>query len=336
MGVTKLKGKYQSMGRVIIHKARLPDSKFADYLGTSDMRPNRAVRLTWMRRRREQRDALVPYLFRKYPENHAILAIAERIASCRLGRPCGSCACPACYEAMANRLTDSAMTFLSAQLATGGIACAITVIPEFGASVQNLREIDFINFKRSLNRRLDQAGVGLTIGVLEYSRSELQTGQYPGSWVLHFHGVTITNNLSKLRAGLKKAFPRTSAVRRPTRVQEWDGCEDWIRYWCKAGTIRHIQKSQTRYSETARLKQFGKSRKKDRLQSHHRLELLTHRHNTGFDPFIFNRKCQLRLSPQGPILVTQMRHNIPDGNPEKARISEDSAKPLGYHQSWGG
>jgi hypothetical protein len=151
------------------------------------------------------------------------------------------------------------------------------------------------------------------IGACEYARDERQAGRYPGCWVLHLHGLlVVTETAKRLRRALRKQFPNCDVVKLPVRLTEWDGCEDWLVYWFKAGvsrSLRSLRSGERKYSEGERFRKFGKARKKDRLRSAHRLELLIHRHLTGFDQFLFTRQCQFRPTANGPCLVTQKRRN---------------------------
>src|SRR5579872_4065958 len=158
----------------------LPGSKFADGIQRSDLNPASPTRAAWMERRRAQRDRLAMTIFRRRKQNPSAVAIADSFEGCHHRNPCGSCACPVCYEAMANRFTDRVMEFLSRQCYPDASIFAITIVPDFGVLAgKELRSIDIQSFKRKLNLRLTRAGVGLMVGALEYSRDEHQTGRYP-------------------------------------------------------------------------------------------------------------------------------------------------------------
>ena len=148
--------------------------------------------------------------------------------------------------------------------------------------------------------KLNGANIDIAIGGVDFSFNEDEDGLYEPHWCPHIHLVGWTTNESKLKAALKKQFPKDDITKtRPTHVKEFDGTRYGISYLYKI-----TFESRVRYRRTKKGCRDTKYRK---LTSDQRVELALFLHTVGLGarlisvglrPFV--GAGRLRLKRAGP------------------------------------
>lgn len=192
------------------------------------------------RQARLQRRKLVKALRRHGEGNNAALRLAERIAACRPGRRCLSGACPECSRAMqrlfvatSDRLitgSDTSLTAVSVVFRGAGIAegkLAQTGDP-FSVVSQKLRAV------------LRKAGVRQAVGGFDISANEHAEQRFAPHYRPHAWIIVPASQMARGDKVFREYFPASRTVRRPVRVQEFDGDLRGLAYAVKTDFVRRI------------------------------------------------------------------------------------------------
>jgi hypothetical protein len=70
------------------------------------------------------------------------------------------------------------------------------VLPNSGVAQGALKSFDVKNMQRRLKSRLDQAGVDVAIGSIDFSFNEDEQGKYQGFWCPHVYLVAKRTNMN--------------------------------------------------------------------------------------------------------------------------------------------
>lgn len=150
-------------------------------------------------------------------------------------------------------------------------------------------------FVRRTKDKIARAGIPTVIGAVDWSFNEVR-GKNRKRWSRHLHAVIPDGDPETIRKRLKKQFPGSRDVRKPVRIEPWDGDPKALRYLVKQPTKRRISFMGKRFD-----KESGKHRKcrdtdKQPLRSRDRLELLLHLDDIGIAGSPVPQRCAVHQS----------------------------------------
>ena len=155
----------------------------------------------------------------KFSKNYWLLA--DKLASCRRRKRCGSLACPNCARAF-QRAKTAAQTAIIRKLAkkrTAKILVMATVVPlHLSYTPAQLNQLDILKKKRWLKDQLTKAALKRVIIGSADIGWEYRRGQH--YYQLHWHLGMWTNNPEKLTAKLLKIFPADNKHDRPVVISK--------------------------------------------------------------------------------------------------------------------
>jgi hypothetical protein len=187
-----------------------------------------------------KRDERVDWLIKKHGDDDVTMDLADRLDNCEREKPCNSAACPCCAYAAQAFTTEVVLKFFASHPDRAKIVC-VSVVPADGAiPAGQLNPDQHARNVRRWKEALARAGVTWFLGATDWSFNEHIDGRYKASWLEHFYGFTVTDDLKTLRKSLKKQFPRTDAIPRPVQVKSWDGNQKAIDYMLKPTYRRRI------------------------------------------------------------------------------------------------
>jgi hypothetical protein len=162
--------------------------------------------------------------------------------------------------------------------------------------------IDWLRQKDALGR----AGVTWFIGGSDWSFNEHDEDRYPRHISHPFYGFTAsTDDVQSLKRDLQELFPKTDAIPRPVKVQEWDGKKKPIRYMAKSKFFRRIGSDEgQRFNKTNGNNRSCRATDKQPLRSSQKRELLLHLDQIGLQGRLILRWLQiLNLGTAGSAVV---------------------------------
>ncbi len=184
-------------------------------------------------------------LLRRRAADHPDAAtVLDRIAACTSRQLCGSAACPLCSTVFAEAMTPPivALTYRH----DAGWSCVTIIHTRTTIPVGRLaRHRLFDDLEDALLDVLDYLRMP-AIGTLEISCNEHHAGQHGARYVEHAHLLIRGIITPAIRRHLLATFPRGRGVKRPIKVQAYDGDPAAIHYMLKPQTTRRIQISATR------------------------------------------------------------------------------------------
>jgi hypothetical protein len=254
---------------------------------------------------KKERKALIDWLRKKYQDNRACQALADKLEGCKGNARCRSPACPECSAAAQDLVTQVTLKFLKEKAKTATIVC-LSIVPADGIS--NPGQLSQAQHERNVRRwkdRLNRAGVTWFIGGSDWSFNEHQDNRYPRHISHHFYGFTETTDPEALKKRLQAQFPNTDAIPRPVKVQEWDGNKEAIDYMMKLGFNRRIGSDEgQRFNKDKGDDRSCRATDKQPLKSSQRRELLLHLDQIGLQGRLMLRWLQiLHLGTAGSAVV---------------------------------
>jgi hypothetical protein len=255
---------------------------------------------------RKERSELIDWLRNKYKDNQACQSLANKLDACKRNARCKSAACPECSAAARDLVTEVARKFLKEKAKTATIVC-VSIVPADGTS--NRGQLSLAHQHQRNVRRwkdaLGRAGVTWFVGGSDWSFNEHKDERYPRHISHHFYGFTATDDLQSLKRDLQEQFPKTDAVPRPVKVQEWDGKKRPIRYMMKAKFFRRIGSDEgERFNKANGNNRSCRATDKQPLKSSQRRELLLHLDQIGLQGRLVLRWLQiLHLGTAGSAVV---------------------------------
>jgi len=281
-------------------KVTFNPAKFSDMLGEKFYASGRS--------RKRKRQKLVGWLRKKGKHSKSCLQLAEKLDDCRADNRCGSPACPECASAAQRLIAKVARKFLKAQVGKDMTVVCVTVVPADGMiNPDKLSAADHDRAIRRWKEKLGKAGVEWFIGATDISMNEHKHGQHKPKWSEHLYGITVTKRPGKLKRALKEQFPKTKAVRRPVKVEEWDGDKQALRYILKPKFSRRIETDDgQRYDKKTGTARSCRDTDTQPLKSKQKLQLLLYLDGIGMQGRLFLRWCQL-LNKKGKRPTIVMR-----------------------------
>jgi hypothetical protein len=254
--------------------------------------------------RKERRD-LIGWLRKRYPAKQACQNLADKLDNCKPKARCKSAACPECSTAAQDLVTEVTHKFLKKKAKAGTIV-AVSIVPADGTSAPG--QLSPNQHARNLRRwkdALGRAGISWFLGGSDWSFNEHENDRYQPHWSHHFYGFTITNDLQILKRDLQAQFPKTDAVPRPVKVQEWDGDTKPIAYMVKSKFNRRIATDDgQRFDKDNNKNRSCRATDKQPLKSSQRRDLVLHLDQIGLQGRLMLRWVQiLHLGTAGPAVV---------------------------------
>jgi hypothetical protein len=254
---------------------------------------------------RKERAELINRLRQKYKDNRACQRLAKKLEACKRGARCKSPACPECSAAARDLVTEVARKFLKEKAKTATIAC-VSIVPADGIVAPG--QLSLAQHQRNVRRwkdALGRAGVAWFLGGSDWSFNEHDEDRYPRHISHHFYGFTATTDPEDLKKRLQAQFPKTDAIPRPVKVQEWDGKKKPIRYMAKSKFFRRIGSDEgQRFNKTNGKDRSCRATDKQPLRSSQKRELLLHLDQIGLQGRLMLRWVQiLHLGTAGSAVV---------------------------------
>ena len=185
---------------------------------------------------------------------------------------------------------------------------------------------DHERFVRRTKDKFGRAHDDIFIGAVDWSYNEHKEGRHKPYWCVHFHGVTVTNDTEALKQSLGKQFPRSKTIRRPIKVEDWDGELAGIRYLMKPlpKRDRRISTDHGRRFDK-KTGEYRKCRDTDHqpLKSKDKLELLLHLDTIGIAGRLLLKNVQfINLKDTGPTFVDRQLKARSRKNEGKGQLSQ--------------
>jgi hypothetical protein len=136
------------------------------------------------------------------------------------------------------------------------------------------------NCLRRLKYALQQAGIKVAIGGMDFSFNEDAKGKYKSFWSQHYYIITYALDLNKLKKALKKYFWDTEAVPRPVKISPFENKPRRRSYPLKTIFKRRIGYKAIRTDKSGRKRKCRNTRR-DRLRSKERFELFIYLNKIG-------------------------------------------------------
>jgi hypothetical protein len=245
------------------------------------------------------------WLQKQGKQNKQAMELANKLEGCTGRRLCESLACPRCAEKLQHEFAAALGRFLEKRQRRGGsVVCMTIALPSLTIPAGELAKLDLPKAKRQYQRRLNRSKVGVVIGAWDYSFNEHKTNRYAPAWLMHLHGMAITDDPEGLKRRLQKQFPRSDAVPRPVKVQVWDGRKNALYYLLKSRFDRRVgmHKGERFNVKTGKPRQCRVT-SQQRLRAAERLELLLRLDGIGRGGRLFLRKVQMRRGRAGLSIV---------------------------------
>jgi hypothetical protein len=189
---------------------------------------------------RLQRRQVVKVLRRHGKGDEVALRLADKIAACRPGRRCVSGACPECMRAT-QRLFVATSDNLIARSNVGVTAISV-VFRGAGIAAGDLALAPdlFGRISRRLREALRKAGVRQGIGGFDISANEHQDLRFVPHYRPHAWIIVPASQMARGDKVFREFFPTSRTVRRPVRMQEFDGDLRGLAYAVKTDFVRRI------------------------------------------------------------------------------------------------
>jgi hypothetical protein len=250
-----------------------------------------------------ERKSRLKWLRKKFRDDVPSLALADKLEGCKPKARCKSPACPECAYAAEQWLTSVIEKYLVNKVSM--IVC-LSIVPPDG--IINPGQLSGAQHQRNVRRwkeALGRAGVAWFIGASDWSFNEHQDNRYQPHWAHHFYGFTATTDPDDLKKRLQAQFPKTDAIPRPVKVQEWDGKKKPIRYMLKSEFFRRLGSDEgQRFNKAIGKDRSCRATDKQPLRSSQKRELLLHLDQIGFQGRLMLRWVQiLHLGVAGSAVV---------------------------------
>jgi hypothetical protein len=202
-------------------------------------------------------------------------------------------------------VTEVTRKFLKEKAKTSAIV-AVSIVPADGTTAPGqLTPNQHTRNVRRWKDALGRADVPWFLGGSDWSFNEHQNDRYGPHWSHHFYGFTTTTDPDDLKKKLQAQFPKTDAIPRPVKVQEWDGKKKAIAYMVKSKFNRRIASDDgQRFDKDKGENRSCRATDKQPLKSSQRRDLLLHLDQIGLQGRLILRWLQIvHLGTAGPAVV---------------------------------
>lgn len=191
-----------------------------------------------------ERLKLCEALFRAQVRQKASRELATRLMACRSGEPCCSGACPSCIRAHQLWLRWAAPPALELLDGDGVEGFRfVTIVPTKRAppGVETMTG-NLNNARRRVLTGLGVAGISTAIGAIDMSFDEAvdPSGRWVERCCAHAHLLVPAKGEKQWARLLRGAFPATPNVKRPVRIDAWDGSPNVIAYSLRPKLTRRV------------------------------------------------------------------------------------------------
>lgn len=205
----------------------------------ADVAAERAVEYCRLLRREARRARRL----RNKAEATALKMLAKKLERCVPKKRCGSLACPQCLRAIQHASADGFKCLAKTMKKSDPHRQLVmaTIIPDgrFRRSVTDVAKLDFININRWFTDQLRRHGIrGPIVGAIDIQY--VFTG-----FQLHWHVAIFTDDISKTRRLLKRAFPSFGPCSVPVKVVPAKN-KKFLRYSTKLIKARQILRNSKR------------------------------------------------------------------------------------------
>jgi hypothetical protein len=222
-------------------------------------------------------------ILRKYHDTHPQAdTVADQLGDCERGTRCLSGACPECAHLVQRWLVRKSKRFIALYLEKRETdLIALSIIPAKSiARPGKLEKISVANCQRRLKYALQQTGIKVAIGGMDFSFNEDEHGKYRPFWSQHYYLITSTHDKNKLLKTLKAFFPKTKAIPRSVKIPPFDNKSRRRSYALKTMFTRRIGYDETKTNASGKKRKCRNTRR-DRLRSRERFELFMHLDKIG-------------------------------------------------------
>jgi hypothetical protein len=225
--------------------AILADKYFADgppqwkmKRGTANEQPAPTSRQTATQRSRAVKK------LRWHGKHHAapsVMALADKLKTCRPDAPCYSGACPICVRAVQRWLVDTSIAVRGEFAALGmGTTKVISAIPNFGrVPADGLRQFDWAAFQDSCVRALTASGIDDFFLGVDVSLNHNHGNRNSAYWQFQLWGF-FHEPQTPWRALLVEQVNADGSVSRPIKVIEPDDPLAAAAYALKSAFVRRV------------------------------------------------------------------------------------------------
>ena len=187
-----------------------------------------------------ERRQLVKVLRRHGKGNKEALLLAEKIAACRPGGRCLSGACPECMRAT-QRFFVATNADLLARSSVSTVAVSVILRNARVADGKLELEPDLFGpLLRRLREALRKAGVRQAVGGFDVSANEHEEQRFAPHYRPHAWFIVPASQMARGDKVFREYFPASRTVRRPVRMQEFDGDLRGLAYAVKTDFVRRI------------------------------------------------------------------------------------------------
>jgi hypothetical protein len=157
-----------------------------------------------------------------------------------------------------------------------------------------LADFSVSNLHRRIKTILDKVEVGAAVGGVDVSFNEDSDERYAPFWSVHVYLIASTRDQQKLGKRLRRAFERSIATPRPTKVVSFKNVARRRSYALKMHFKRRAgrDKSQNRGGKTWMVR----NTQSQRMRSAERFELFLFLDHAGLAQRVIFRGCEPRLA----------------------------------------
>jgi hypothetical protein len=253
---------------------------------------------------KNERKKLIKWLRKKAGGSQTLIELADKLERCRPRRRCRSAACPECAVAAQQTIAQAAPRFLKSQITGKTLIVCVSIVPADGLVKSGGLNTGAHN--RAIRRwkaTLARAGIDWFVGGVDVSFNEHKQARHRPRWSQHIYGLTVTENVEKLKQRLKDVFPRTKVISRPVKVDKWDGDAKALRYIVKPNFWRRITTDHGHRRDKEGTTRKCRDTDKQPLKAKQRRELLVHLDDIGIQARLLFRFCQLVKKPNGVRII---------------------------------
>lgn len=159
---------------------------------------------------------------RKYGKGDPVLiALADRLKACKPKRRCNSGACPKCARARQKSFVVRMKCFMETAREPW---CVVTIVPAIRMAMGDTDVMPKLRkFRHKLDKAFKSAGIRNVIGVFDFAANEHHDGHFAAHYRIHLWCMIPASQIVSGKAALKRWFRSNATIKRPVKVQAFDG-----------------------------------------------------------------------------------------------------------------
>jgi hypothetical protein len=183
---------------------------------------------------RDARFKAIKFLRRWGPSNLVLQRIAARMASCKRHQHCLGAACPVCGRAFQRAYVLLGQEALvRAGYEPDDLKFVSLVHDGWRIERGRLCQERVLTVLRNMQYHVAGANLSLFIGGLDLSANWQQTNKSTSHYQLQLAGIAGSSDWDYVNDHLRECFPKTETVRRPIRIEDFDGGDEALAYTVK-------------------------------------------------------------------------------------------------------